>query len=82
MRRKEENGGFMKKSILKALLVVSITSGCVCCLLTFAEGVARDGTTFFTNSSGNTVIDHRGRNSSHSVVEIDKSTGRKVTTSN
>ena len=73
----------MKRSILKALLVFAITSGCICGLLAFADGTAKDGTTFTTNSSGNTVIDHTGRDGSGgSTIEIDKDTGRKVTTSN
>ena len=72
----------MKRSILKTLLVLAITSGCICGLLVFADGTARDGTTFTHTSSGNTVIDHRGRDGmSGSVIEIDKDTGRKVTTS-
>ena len=73
----------MKRSILKSLLIVALTSGCICSLVALADSVAKDGTKFYTNSSGNTVIDHTGRGGSGgSVIEIDSDTGRKVTTSN
>ena len=73
----------MKRSILKSLLIVAITSGCICSLVALADSVAKDGTRFYTNSSGNTVIDHRGRDGSDgSVIVIDRETGRRVTTSN
>ena len=73
----------MKTSILKTVLILAITSGCIGSLLSFGDRVAKDGTVFRTNSSGNTVIDHRVRDGAGgSVVEIDKDTGRKVSTSN
>lgn len=74
----------MKRSIIKSLLVLAITSGCVFGLLAMGEGIAKDKTKFTKTSNGDTVIDHRGRDGSGgSVVTIDHDTGtKKTTTSN